>query len=855
MTSDKTESPVYVNTIIKNARNIYSKSKKRHQTLFYKIVAGGGVDIVSQVISTLKSSGKRGDSGLLHWLMGDGLANVKVKQRGDSCKVFLKGVFLVPLWIILTPVFYLVHGICNNLLSNSFIMSLCSISKYEHLDFPIAFAVFSANKNMVELFLKHGRSFDDRDSRGNNVLHYVADLSRKNFALAEECYVMLKEIIPKNKLFELILQSRNCDHYNSIEYAAHFGSVQLALKLSKETMQEEILVVNNGNVALSADEQCNYASGIISVTDTADESKENSPNFVNDASHAQWIEKRINITIYEAFSCNGKCSYLLNLIMSRSALQISESELSYVNKDSCLQKWMFKKFKQWLGLIFVVAIIEIAFSLVLTLGVFQSVQGDFNLTPNKEKFVSTHTQVFLGLWKDALPTDAYYNLSQSFFDNYPDIETELSTGQDQMDYIELMSLIVRLPGYDSFDSSDMTSLYEAYCVTGSVYLVVGDLISIDNCTKMAAETFIVNCKHKAAKYSYYFLKPEWNEPIYEYAIATSFEVQVHTTKISIFRNPLRVELSETVAYFMTLMLLVYSALYIVLDIFNRLCGLFKQLKKYSSIYVIFVTPYEGSYVKGQAKCFSLFSYLVLICYYWQSIASFYGVSNSSHIILRDEILLYDRSTGDHMTQNFIMCLFFVSLFAFRIILHLNFIKILPWMGKFIITTFKLTVDLLHFTVVYVIIIFFFASLFHFVTRSEDCPDYRDDENFYVHTSIFSTFALTFGHVDFSYQNNAVKLAYVLFIVMSVILLLNLIIALMGTTASLITTQPWLPHLIKQAYVQEAIGLESWIYQVFGCLKVKLTALKAGGFVVEDNRKSGEGVKVYVEVFERIPPKE
>ena len=852
MSKVSNENNEYVSQIIQDARNVYSQSKKRHQTLFFKIVTGGTSNLISQVITSLKSSGEREDTDLLQWLIGQDNGNVEVKQRGQLCIIILKAILVIPLWIILTPIFYLVHGILYGLMNSSFVFSITSISKYDHLDFPLAFAVLSTNEEMVKLFMINGIGLDCNDSRGNNVFHYLADLSRTNLPLAQACYRMLQNLIPRQKLWELVLHRQNGNHYTPIEYATHFGSVQFAVQMVEDTMQEKVLIANSDNATISTNKQGNYQSTFI---DEADKERPTTSGAscssvqLNTPNSLHWAEERMNVSVYEISNRNGQCSFLLNLLISRSPVNISESEIKYVNENVCLQRWMFQKLKQWSVLIVVVALLEIAVSLVFTLGVLQSVQGDFNLAPNRDQFVNAHTQAFLGLLKNTVPTDTYYNLSQSFFEAYPDIEASLSSGADQMDYVQLKNLIRQIPEYNNFDSSDMTSLYETYCVTGSVYVLVGDLVRIDNCTKQAAENFIVSCKEVNAKYGSIFVNPEHNERQHEYAIATSFEIQIYRDKLSVFTNTLRVELTRTDAYAMLLFVLTYACLYLFLDIFSRLQSLMKQLKYNISFYFLFATPIEGSYVKGQANCFSLFAYLLIVCYYWGSISSFYGTFQDTEVTLRDEFLFYDGSNADYVTINLAMCFFFVFLFAFRIILHLNLFKLIPWIGKFIITTFQLTVDLLHFTVVYVVIVFFFASLFHFVARDKNCPDYRDDENKFVYSSVFSTFALTFGHVDFSFQNDAVKMAYVLFVVMSIILLLNLIIALMGTTASLITNQPWLPFLIRQAYVQETIGLESWVSRIFGCSMIRLAGLKAAGFVVENDKSKTHDVQVYVQVFD------
>ena len=173
MSTDRFEDAVYVEQIIQNARGVYSGSKKKHKTLFYKIVISGTTPLISQVISRLKSTGEPEDTDLLQWLMGHGNGNVDVKQRGNFCIIILKALLVIPCWIVLTPIFYLLHGILNGLMNSLFIFFVTSISKYDHLDFPLAFAVLSGNKEMVKLFVSNGIVIDGRDSKGNTELKSI----------------------------------------------------------------------------------------------------------------------------------------------------------------------------------------------------------------------------------------------------------------------------------------------------------------------------------------------------------------------------------------------------------------------------------------------------------------------------------------------------------------------------------------------------------------------------------------------------------------------------------------------------------------------------------------------------------
>ena len=357
--------------------------------------------------------------------MGNNHGNVDVNPKDSFCLVLLK-YLMIPLWIISTPIFYLIRAILHGLLNSSFILPLTSISSFDHLDFPLAFAILSANEEMVKLFMRNGIEIDCEDHERNNVFHYIADLSRMDLALAQACYRMLQKLIPREKLLELVLHRSNKQHYTPIEYATQFGSIQFAVQMVEHTMQENVLVADSDNATFSTDEQENYQSPFTDVNRESTSEASCSSVQLDIQNGFLWREDRMNVSVYETTNCNRQCPFFINLLISRFPVNMSESEIRYVNDNVCLQKWMFQKFKQWFGLIVVVGILELAFSFVFCIGVLASVQGDFNVTPNKDAFVNTHVQVFLDLWRNSIPTHTYYNMSQNFFEAYPDVEASLS---------------------------------------------------------------------------------------------------------------------------------------------------------------------------------------------------------------------------------------------------------------------------------------------------------------------------------------------------------------------------------------------------------------------------------------------
>lgn len=810
---------------------------------------GGSTAHVSNVITNLKASTSSDDAKLLHWLMGSDPNNIKVKTRGQYFSKIGKCILLIPLWIILTPLFYAVHALINGLLNSRQIYRPFSLSIFENIDFPLAFAVLSGNEKMVKLFLEHGILIDSKDMQGYNVIHYLSDISGVQLEKATQCYSMLctmvgTEYLNKQLLHKMVKYDENHHMQNAIEYASQFGNPTFAAYLMSDTMTKTLMRVNSEDLLLA--EQKQDSSSTVSIH----YENANKSNSFPKAKGGDWREVSMNITPYSAYHRHGFMSHILHLLIERSTTSISAESWYCLQNNKCIQKWMKLKFRQWLGVIAVNHVMEFCVTLILFVGMLQNSQGDMNLTPNKDIFTKAHVLVFLDRWRNSGPDSTYYyNLSTPFFTLYADLESEI-TGGKFMDYIELLTLIQAVPSYDSF--SNMSGLYDYVCGTNN-YTVVGDLVEIDNCSVLAADSVLNVCEEVDSRYRYYFRDETYDNN--EFVVATSFLAPIYNETRSIFKNTMRITMTKNSAYGLLFFLAAYFSIYILLDFVCRITTLIKQISSNISMYSIFATPLQGSYLKGECNVFCSCAYLIVVFYYWSDISSFYGnpILGSEKNNLKSDILMYDRTKADTISTNLTMAVIMVFMLVARTILHLHNGKILPWIGTFVITTFQMAEDLFQFTMVYATIVYLFASIFHLFSRDAACPGVRDSQNYYIYDSYFSTFALTYGHIEMDLTADAVRLTYIIYVVMSIILLLNLIIAVMSSTASKVSVEPWASQLYQDSLLSEAIGMEHWCFTLLPFPSLVKASLKSAGFHVEET-EDGKAV-VSVEIFEEDPLKE
>ena len=220
--------------IAQQAEETFRNKGCRWDTYFYKVVLAGNVKVVSEVVAYMN----RNESSLtLDWLFQRSVYEVRSQKNRHfnetSTKLLiiriLMFIVLTLVNILMTPVFYFLH-----LLSVSF-LNYKQTGISANIQLPMAYAAFSQSEKMVALFLSHGIAIDNIDQNGNNVFHYISDLSDVAPDTAIQIFQnMVKEIDDQESVKSLLEQDRNSYFLSAIEYTAKFGSPALLTQILKQ---------------------------------------------------------------------------------------------------------------------------------------------------------------------------------------------------------------------------------------------------------------------------------------------------------------------------------------------------------------------------------------------------------------------------------------------------------------------------------------------------------------------------------------------------------------------------------------------------------------------------------------------
>ena len=123
------------------------------------------------------------------------------------------------------------------------------------------------------------------------------------------------------------------------------------------------------------------------------------------------------------------------------------------------------------------------------------------------------------------------------------------------------------------------------------------------------------------------------------------------------------------------------------------------------------------------------------------------------------------------------------------------------------------------------------------------------------SSMFETFKVTFGHGEFDayHISTPVMLTYSLFVIISGLLFMNLIIAIMSTTATEVMTNPWKDTLWRIEWLEEALSVE-FTFSVLSlpfsrCCHCDFKSHKWAGYdVTHSDRKGRKIYTISIEVF-------
>ncbi len=154
----------------------------------------------------------------------------------------------------------------------------------------------------------------------------------------------------------------------------------------------------------------------------------------------------------------------------------------------------------------------------------------------------------------------------------------------------------------------------------------------------------------------------------------------------------------------------------------------------------------------------------------------------------------------------------VTCLILRFILLIHALRLVPKIGFFIFTSKKMAIHLVQFGIVYIIITVIFAVVFYSVMRNDNCPAKMIVEFRSFLPIIPLLYKLSIGVDDDNVfvltDNSTAQIVFLAYTVVSVVLLLNLVIAIMTTTAEAVSRQPWKRGLLSMEEWDEVLGVEA-----------------------------------------------
>ena len=303
------------------------------------------------------------------------------------------------------------------------------------------------------------------------------------------------------------------------------------------------------------------------------------------------------------------------------------------------------------------------------------------------------------------------------------------------------------------------------------------------------------------------------------------------------------------AYTLSLFIFIVTSLYLILDVIERCIFLTRSITYQTSPCDMLMTAFgrkaPGSYLRKQLNIISHISVF------------------AAFLIFQNTLPRHHMSGGNEYYAHMnVAAILFILAIVIRFVMHIHSLRLVPGIGHFVITTFMMGTNLLHFSTVYGIVVLNFSALFYILIDDTSCPLEKNNDFQTFGASIFSTFRLTFAHGDLDpfFSTMPVQMAYVLYVIIVVLLLVNLIIAIMSTTATIVMSEPWKQVLWKVKWLNEATSVEYTIsiialpfrklnkYRPFRKLReLRHSSHKRAGFVVKGASK--RKYSVYIECFQ------
>ncbi len=719
-------------------------SVNKRDTLFFRLVLGGNESLIQEILEHMRENQLEEE---LAWATGAEQTplNYTIHKNRRRKSCYRFVTFLV-LWFIFA-ISTPVFYLLHAIICRITTKLSARISRKPTL--PLVFAVLSGNVEMVKLFLQFGTTLDSCDSQGNNLYHYLADKSATDPEVFGRCHQLLKEVTDPSQhamLLEMITCLENEMGISPLEMLVLRGSIAEFARLSREEGCMRRLEIGVSSEEVKA--------------------------FSDDDMHAY-------------FSCspkgNGSDTQDMTKDASKRNAHGAPSTLRYAEYNYDVTRYEQKDIynKQSLLLHFLVS---------------------RNVDSLTEKDISSMLgSKFLQKWmaKKARSMIWYFCLKHIF---------HLAVT------FVLLAVIVR-EGGDMNPYPLVGDFMEQYAAVRTAatkeymkhFNDTEDANVPQNLTKcpykreMIAGRSIDGCEHKAL-------------------VRVNQSCNLSDTDLLKFARPRSLSLPAT-SKLMLDTVLWCLILYCITDFVQRSLflarGMVGRQSVGAAVSSISSRLFPGSYVDAVINLLTCSLLIYFFQVYNEYMHTFNDLLENARQYSGDfekrldyYSVLKQLDTQYHHAAGRIM----ISCLILRFVLAIHALRLVPKIGFFIVTSKKMAIHLVQFGIVYGIITVIFAVVFHFVMRDCKCPAKKMEEFQSILSSIFVVYTLSIGGDDGNtfVKTSSVnaKIVFAAYTIISVVLLLNLIIAIMTTTADAVRKQPWKQGLVSMEIWDEILGVEA-----------------------------------------------
>ena len=393
--------------IAQQAVETHQEEGCRWDTYFYKVVLGGNVDAVKRVATYMHANNMR---DTLDWLLQRAAyeeTTHTVKKQLQSSRLFIIRTLLfigfMILNVIFTPVIYIMHVFTTSLLNRN------QKRIAGNIQLPLAYAVFSQNADLMAFFLEQGVDIEHIDKEGNNVFHYISDLSSVAAETANEIFINTVRFIDDTQTVRrLLTHHRNSAGLTAVEYSAKFGSPSLLTQILKQPN-----LLTHTPFAVSTDKVSFGDPGKPPVLD------------------ANTKVEFVDVTKYEAGDLANQ-SALLNFLSDRDIVAMSKEDLLVFDNTELVGKWVGLKIKQMMPGVLLFQMTDIIITCILLFmlrDVMTGVKGNmmhlWQLEHNLQRYVQYYE---IRAWRNNGSQTFYRSAFHNIMNGY--------RGEGQLDWIK-----------------------------------------------------------------------------------------------------------------------------------------------------------------------------------------------------------------------------------------------------------------------------------------------------------------------------------------------------------------------------------------------------------------------------------